>query len=133
MTIFAQAAWLLAQAAGENGGGEKGAEGGGGLLQTLFDNPLIIPVILILPLMYFMLILPEKRKRAELASMLDNVKKNDRIVTVGGIVGTVVNAAQGSDEITIRVDENSNTRIHVLRSAISKVLKDEDSSTKKDA
>ena len=100
MTDLARACWLIAQADAEK------AEGGGGLFETILGNPLIIPVIIILPFMYFMLILPEKRKRAQAQNMLDALKKNDRVVTIGGIVGTVVNAQQGSDEVTIRVDDH---------------------------
>ena len=131
MTHLARAWWLIAQVDAGNAEGGN-AEGGGSILDTIVANPLIVPVIIILPLMYFMLILPDKRKRAQTTSMLDNLKKNDRIVTIGGIVGTVVNAPPGTDEVTIRVDENSNTRIHVLRSAI-RVVTEDNTSAQKDA
>lgn len=131
MTHLARAWWLLAQVDAGNAEGGNAA-GGGSLFDTILANPLIVPVIIILPLMYFMLILPEKRKRAQTTSMLDNLKKNDRIVTIGGIVGKVVNVTQGAEEVTILADENSNTRMRVLRSAISRVLTEEDSSAKKD-
>jgi preprotein translocase subunit YajC len=49
------------------------------------------------------------------------------VVTVGGIIGVVVNTQKGSPEVTLRIDDNNNTRIHVLRSAISRVLADEKS------
>jgi len=84
-----------------------------------------LPFIVIGILFYFLLIQPERRKRAEMASMLDSLKKNDRVVTIGGIVGVVVNVEKGSDEVVIRVDENNNTRLNVLRSAVSRVLSDE--------
>jgi preprotein translocase subunit YajC len=54
--------------------------------------------------------------------MRANLKKNDRIVTVGGIIGTVINAPKDSDEISIRIDESSNTRMRILRSAVNRVL-----------
>jgi preprotein translocase subunit YajC len=71
-------------------------------------------------LFYFMLIRPEKRKQAEVQQMQQGLKKNDRVVTIGGILGVVVNVQQGADEVTLRVDDN--TRIRVLRSAVSRVL-----------
>ena len=54
--------------------------------------------------------------------MLDNLKKNDRVVTAGGIFGTVV--AVQPDAVVLRVDENANTRIRVQRSSISRVVTD---------
>ena len=84
------------------------------------------PFIIIGILFYMMLIRPERRKRAELDSMLQNLKKNDAVITVGGIYGTVANAPQGSRFITLKVDENSNTRLRVLRSSISQVVSGEE-------
>jgi preprotein translocase subunit YajC len=99
---------LLAQ----NGGG--GPVGG----STFF----FLPMILIGVLFYFMLLRPEQKKRTQMETMQRNLKKNDRVLTVGGIYGTVVNAPQGSDDITLKVDENSNTRLRVTRSSIQHLL-----------
>lgn len=93
---------------------------------------MLMPMLLIGMLFYFLMMRPEKRKRDEVAAMQKNLKKNDRVVTIGGIVGVVVNTQPNSDEVTIRVDENNNTRIHVLRSSISRVLNDEKSEASKD-
>jgi preprotein translocase subunit YajC len=82
----------------------------------------VLPWIVIGVLFYLMLIRPERRKRAELDQMLRSLKKNDRVVTAGGIFGTVVQASQDADEVTLRVDESNNTRIRVLRSSISRVI-----------
>jgi preprotein translocase subunit YajC len=82
----------------------------------------VLPWIMIGILFYLMLVRPERRKRAELDNMLKSLKKNDRVVTVGGIFGTVVQASQDADEVTLRIDESNNTRIRVLRSSISRVL-----------
>jgi preprotein translocase subunit YajC len=90
------------------------------------------PFLIIGLLFYFLMIRPEKRKRADIARMQDELKKNDRIVTIGGITGVVVNTQKGSNEVTIRVDDNNNTRIHILRSAISRVITDEKSDAKKE-
>jgi len=72
-------------------------------------------------LMYFMLLRPEQKKRKEVENTLANLKKNDHIVTIGGICGTVVNISPGSTYITIKVDESSNTRLKILRSAVAQV------------
>lgn len=81
----------------------------------------LIPMVLIGILFYVMILRPENRKRAAHAQMLEALKKHDRIVTAGGIYGTVANASKGED-VTIIVDENSNTRLRILRSSISRVI-----------
>ena len=98
-------------------------------------NPLFqfAPFIIIGILFYMMLIRPERRKRADLERMLGNLKKNDRVITIGGIYGTIVNAPQGSKEVTLKVDENNNIRLRVLRSSISQVLSSDELSETTDA
>ena len=110
MTPNSVSAWiLLAQDVGE-----------GAPLPWYLNGPWI-PFLLIGVMFYLLMIRPEQRKRAQMADMLGGLKKNDRVVTIGGIHGIVVNASAESDEVTIRVDENNNTRLRVLRSAISRV------------
>ncbi len=90
---------------------------------------MLMPIMLIAMLFYFLMVLPEKRKRADVSRMQQNLKKNDRIVTIGGILGIVVNTQAGSGKITIRVDETNNTRLEILRSSVARVLNDEKSET----
>lgn len=137
-----EAGWeLLAQAGEAGGAGQAGAEGAGGaadggadpggagadgaqqqpnLLVQIIQNPLTLITGLIF-LFYLMVLVPERRRQAETAKRRSALKKNDRIVTTGGILGTVVNVTPESDEITIRVDDANNTKIKVLRSAIGTV------------
>ena len=93
---------------------------------SLWDLPWI-PFALIGVMFYFLLIRPERKKRQELTNMLGNLKKNDRVVTIGGIHGVVVNVANDSEEVTVRVDEGSNTKLRISRSAISRVIGDDKS------
>ena len=86
-----------------------------------------LPFLVIGLLFYFMFIRPDRQRRTEQAEMLDNLKKNDRVVTAGGIHGTIVNANKGDKDVVIRVDENSNTRLRVVRTSISRVLNESDS------
>ena len=89
------------------------------------------PMLVIVGVMfYFMMIRPERRKRARLTTMLDGLKKNDRVVTIGGIYGVVVNLQKDTQEVTIRVDEGTNSKLRVRRSAISEVLTDENDDKK---
>lgn len=84
----------------------------------------VAPLVLIFVLFWMMLIRPEKRKQAEHQEMLKNLKKNDHIVTAGGIFGHVMSVSQDSDEVQLRIDENNNVRIKIRRSAIAHVLGD---------
>ncbi len=59
----------------------------------------------------------EKKKRAEL---LGSIKKHDKVMTVGGVLGTVVEMKD--DSVVLKVDETSNTRITFSKSAISQVM-----------
>lgn len=83
---------------------------------------LVPALIIIFVLFYFMLLRPEQRKQQEQKSMLENLKKNDRVVTIGGIYGIVQNVQRQSDEITIKIDETSGTKMKVTTAAIGRVL-----------
>lgn len=102
--------------AAENAGGA----GFFGLTNAMF------PLIIIFVLFYFMLIRPERRKRAEMNRMLENLKSKDQVVTAGGIRGMIVNVQPGSEEVTLLVDEKSNTKLRVLRSSIARVVREDD-------
>jgi preprotein translocase subunit YajC len=109
---------LLAQA---EGAAEPAAPAGGGA----GGYSILLPMVIIGVLFYFMLIRPERKKQADMADLLKGLKKNDHVVTIGGIYGTVVNVQEGSDVITIRVDENTNAKLRLRRSAISAIVKDD--------
>lgn len=101
---------------------EKTAEPGffGSLLTFL---PMMLAVLVI----YFLFMQkPVQKENARTKELLDNLKKNDRIVTAGGILGTVVNAKGDSDHLTIRIDENTNTKMQILKQSIIRVLKDDE-------
>src|SRR5262245_11254798 len=91
---------LAQQQPGPAGAPARQAPGGAGALFAL------LPWIMIGVLFYAMMVRPERRKRAELDTMLKNLKKNDRVVTIGGIFGTVVQASEDAEEVTLRIDEN---------------------------
>ncbi len=85
------------------------------------------PFVLIFLVFYFLILRPQSSERRRLNDMLGNLKKNDKVATVGGIVGIVM-IADGK-EITLKVDDN--TRIKFLRTHIGQVLTDENSDEKK--
>ena len=62
------------------------------------------------------------RQRKELQKALAAMKKNDKVVTSGGILGVVVALKDNEDEVTLKVDETSNTRIRVLKSSVVRII-----------
>jgi len=84
------------------------------------------PFLLIGLLFYLLMIRPERNRRKQFEEMLKTLKKNDKVVTIGGIYGTVVNVDKDSEDVTLRVDEDSNTRLRILRSSVSRILNRED-------
>jgi preprotein translocase subunit YajC len=105
------------------------AAGGG-----LFDqNALIqfLPLVLIFVVFYFLLIRPQQQKQKTQRTMLDALRRGDRVVTGGGIVGTVNRVTPGSDEV--EVDIAQGVRVKVLRSTISTVLAKPDPAAAREA
>jgi len=125
LLLFAQAEAApggAAPAAGAPAGGAPAGAapaGGGGIIETLMGSGMLLPLVATMALMYFLLMRPEQKKRKEMAELLANLKKNDKVVTIGGILGTVVSTSPDAKFVTIRIDEG--TKIRVLRTAISQV------------
>ncbi|MFW6124804.1 MAG: preprotein translocase subunit YajC [Pirellulales bacterium] len=115
---------LLAQ---EGGGGQAPGGGAGGSGLWLF-----MPLILIFMLFYFMIMRPQRRQEQQRREMLAALKKNDHVITVGGIYGVVTSIKPDEDEVVLRVDESSNTKLRVTRSSISRVVTQEGHSQRKD-
>jgi preprotein translocase subunit YajC len=84
-------------------------------------NPLVslMPLILMFVIFYFLLIRPQQKKQKDHQKMLAELKKNDEVITSGGIHGTIVNIKDKT--YSLRVDDN--VKIEVSKSAISAVKK----------
>ncbi|MFM2000967.1 MAG: hypothetical protein RI963_393 [Planctomycetota bacterium] len=76
-----------------------------------------------LALFYFIVLVPERRRKAERAAQLAAIQKNDRIVTIGGIHG-VVSAINEGNTLTIRLDESGNNKMKIDREAIARIVTD---------
>ena len=88
----------------------------------------MLPAMIAVTVLYLILMgKPQDRGQNKAADMLAKLKKNDRVVTAGGILGTVVNVRSDNDYVTIRVDDSTNARMQVLASSIARVLSDENS------
>ncbi len=94
---------------------------GGGLLGGLAGVSQFLPIVLIFIVFYVLLIRPQQQRQKSLKSMVAALKRGDRVVTAGGILGVVQRARDGSDEIEVEIAPN--VRVQVVRDTISTVLK----------
>ncbi len=72
-------------------------------------------------LFYFLLIRPQRLEQRRRQEMLSAVKKNDRIVTSGGIYGVVTNIDAEAGEVTVKVDEATNTKLRLSLGSITRI------------
>ncbi len=86
-------------------------------------SPLLtfVPFLLMIFLFYVLLIKPQRRQQKEREKMISALKKNDHVITSGGICG-IVDRIKDND-VYLRVDEKSDLKLRVLRSAIAVVEK----------
>jgi preprotein translocase subunit YajC len=78
----------------------------------------ILPMALIFVVFYFFMIRPQQQKQKQLKSMLDSLRRGDRVVTAGGLIGTI-SKVEG-DEAQIDIAEG--VRVRVVRSTIASVI-----------
>ena len=92
---------------------EGGSAGGSGQMVTTF-----ITFGLVILIFYFLIIRPQNKKQKETKKMLSTLKKGDKVVSIGGIHGTVVAVKEQST--VVKVDDN--TKLEFSKSAISSVV-----------
>ena len=83
-----------------------------------FGPYILIFLVLMFVLMYMSLFRGPRKKQQQHKQMVQTLAKNDKVRTIGGIIGTVVDIKD--DEVTLKIDESNNTKIKVLPSAISR-------------
>ena len=85
-----------------------------------------LPLVLIFAVFYFLLIRPQQQRQKEMKSMLASLKRGDRVVTGGGIVGTVQRVPpdkDGKPASEVEVEIAPNLRVTVMRDTISSVIR----------
>jgi preprotein translocase subunit YajC len=78
-----------------------------------------IPLILIFVLFYFLIIVPQRKRQRAIDEMLNNLKSGDRVVTNGGIYGTIVSIREDKRTVQLKISENPVIRVEIARTAIS--------------
>jgi preprotein translocase subunit YajC len=84
----------------------------------------LIPLGLMFAIMYFMVIMPQQRQRKKVQEMLSTVKSGDKIITNGGIYGTI-NGIDG-DSVILKISSEPQVKIRISRAAIAQVEASED-------
>jgi preprotein translocase subunit YajC len=133
--------WILAQAESDQAPEQIQSAPGGGTATTIqqtpdanapgaqsqkprsFDPTQLIFLVFLFVIMYFLLFRGPRRQQQQHRQLVQSLKKNDRVRTIGGIFGTVVEVK--GDEVILKVDESSNTKLRISTSAISKNLSEE--------
>jgi len=91
----------------------QGQNGGGSMMSTVIMFGLIILIF------YFMILRPQQKRKKEREKLLESVQKGDKVITVGGVHGTVV----GLDEKTVLVQIADDVKVKYERSAISTIIR----------
>lgn len=93
---------------------QTAAGSGGG-----FDLISLLPLVLIFVVFYFLLIRPQQKKMKEHRAMVAAVRRGDRVVTSGGLIGQVTKVLSDTE---LQVEITEGVRVRVVRSAVSEVL-----------
>ncbi len=96
-------------------------EAGGGIGGMLTGSPLgqFLPLILIFVVFYFLLIRPQQQQQKALKARISAVKRGDRVLTAGGIVGVITKVKDGNE---VEVEIAPNVRVSVAKDTLSTVL-----------
>ncbi len=97
---------------------QSGEGGGGGMVSTIIMFGAIFLIF------YFMIIRPQQKRAKERDKMLANIQKGDKVVTSGGVHGTI----SGIDEKTVLLDVGDKVKLKVERSAVTTVISTKENS-----
>jgi preprotein translocase subunit YajC len=112
MSIALNALNAIGTLLGQCGPAPEGEGGGGSTLFTLF------PILLIFVIFYFLLIRPQQKRQKEHQKMLEAIQKGDRVLTSGGLYGTVVGVKENI--VVLKIAEN--VKIEIAKSAVTHIV-----------
>lgn len=90
----------------------------------------LMPLILLIVIMYFLLIRPQKKREKQVTAMRNAIKVGDEVITIGGICGKIVKTKD--ETLTIQVGADK-TKFEIMRWAVSKIVTDEPANSSKKA
>ena len=87
--------------------------------------PLLFPAVLVAMVVFMLLSTrsQKKREKRERDEMHARMTRNDRVLTVGGVIGTVISVKE--NEVVVKVDEATNTKMTFIKTAIQKIMTDD--------
>ncbi len=97
------------------------------LAQAGRPDTLLIGLVLFIGVFYIFMYSGRRKEEKKRRDMLAAVKKGDRVMTRGGLIGTVVTVKE--DEVVLKVDESTNTKVTFVRSAVHTVLREDEKPT----
>lgn len=78
----------------------------------------IVPFLLIIVIFYFLILRPQQKRQKERVKLLESIKKGDKVITAGGVHGTV----EGIEDKTLLIKIAENVKIKVERSSVSTII-----------
>jgi preprotein translocase subunit YajC len=83
---------------------------------------LLLPLAPIPFLYYFLVFMPQQQQEKKRRAMIDGLKKNDKVLTNGGIYATVISVDSTNDRVVLRVDDEKGVRMAFTKSSVARVL-----------
>jgi preprotein translocase subunit YajC len=92
-------------------------DAGGGSFLTML--PFLLPMLFFF---YFLIIMPQQQQEKKRRAMLEKLKKNDKVLTTGGLYATVISVDGSHDRVVLRVDDERNVKMTFTMSSVARVL-----------
>ena len=82
----------------------------------------VIPYLAVVPIFYLLLVRPQQQQDRKRREMINQLKKNDKVLTAAGFYGTVVSMDSDADRVILKIDEDGKVRVAFARSGIVRVV-----------
>lgn len=88
-----------------------------------------LPFILIFVIIYFLMIRPQSRKQKETKLMIESLAKGDKVITIGGLIGSIVGFRDNDGIVILKVADN--VKLEVTKTAVAKKIEPKSAESKK--
>jgi preprotein translocase subunit YajC len=87
------------------------------------SNPLLsfLPLIAIVVIMYFLMLRPQAKRQKEMKLMIEKLQKGDKVLTAGGIIGTIAGIKEGENLLILKISDD--VKVEITRGAVTQVIK----------
>ncbi|MFI5455463.1 MAG: preprotein translocase subunit YajC [Isosphaerales bacterium] len=82
----------------------------------------LLPLLGIPLIFYFVLLRPQQQQEQKRRSMIDALKKNDKVLTTGGMYGTVISVDSNNDKVVLRVDDEKGVKLAFTKASVARVI-----------